>query len=150
MTDADTPSLVIERTFSAPIDQVWSMWATGENFASWYGPQGASIPTANMDVTVGGRRLICMEMQTPNGEMKMWFAGEYLEVDAPDRLVYTEAMSNEAGDMQDEGVTQVIIELSTVDEGTHMVMTHQGIPADSPGAMGWKMAIDKLVALLEG
>jgi len=25
-----------------------------------------------------------------------------------------------------------------------MVMTHAGIPADSPGAMGWNMALDKL------
>jgi len=25
-------------------------------------------------------------------------------------------------------------------------MTHTGIPADSPGATGWAMALDKLVA----
>jgi hypothetical protein len=27
-----------------------------------------------------------------------------------------------------------------------MVMTHAGIPRDSPGAMGWTMAFDKLAA----
>ena len=25
-----------------------------------------------------------------------------------------------------------------------MVMTHAGVPADSPGAAGWNMALDKL------
>jgi hypothetical protein len=29
-----------------------------------------------------------------------------------------------------------------------MVMTHVGIPADSPGAMGWTAAFDKLAARL--
>jgi hypothetical protein len=27
-----------------------------------------------------------------------------------------------------------------------MVMTHVGIPGDSPGAAGWAMALDKLAA----
>jgi hypothetical protein len=27
-----------------------------------------------------------------------------------------------------------------------MVMTHSGIPGDSPGAAGWRVAIDKLAA----
>ena len=159
MTDAANPmAVVIERTFSAPIDKVWSMWAESENFASWYGPEGASIPKAEMDVTVGGKRHLCMEMMTPNGPMQMWFVGEYLEVDSPTRLVYTEAMSNEAGDVltpADMGMpgdgpasTQVIVELTADGDSTHMVMTHEGIPADSPGAMGWQMAIGKLEGLL--
>ncbi len=29
-----------------------------------------------------------------------------------------------------------------------MVMTHAGIPADSPGAAGWNMAFDKLASAL--
>ncbi len=32
---------------------------------------------------------------------------------------------------------------------TKMVVTHAGVPADSPGAAGWNMALDKLTALLE-
>jgi hypothetical protein len=27
-----------------------------------------------------------------------------------------------------------------------MVLTHAGVPADSPGAAGWRMALDKLAA----
>lgn len=152
-------SLVIEREFAAPIELVWSMWAEAKHFASWYGPQGASIPVANMDVQVGGTRHFCMEVMTPNGPMKMWFVGEYKEITPHTRLVYTEAMSDEDGNAMDpaamgmpEGTpttTDVIVELSSVDAGTKMVMTHVGVAPESPGAMGWNMAIDKLGAYIE-
>ena len=41
-------------------------------------------------------------------------------------------------------MTEVRVELEAVDGGTKMVMTHSGIPSDSPGASGWAMAFDKL------
>lgn len=145
MTDM---AVVIERTFAAPIEKVWQMWATSEGFASWYGPQGATIPTATMDVTVGGKRHICMAMEGPQGAMEMWFAGEYIEIDEPNKLVYTEAMSDADGATNSPSTT-VTVEFTATDEGTHVVMTHEGVPADSPGAMGWQMAIDKLGAALE-
>ena len=45
--------------------------------------------------------------------------------------------------------TSVIVELEDRGATTHMVMTHRCVPADSPGAQGWTMAIDKLTALVE-
>ena len=42
--------------------------------------------------------------------------------------------------------TEVHVELEDVDGSTKMVMTHRGIPADSPGAAGWVMAFNKLAA----
>ncbi len=153
-------SVEIERTFDAPIATIWQMWTEAEHFASWYGPMGASIPTCVMNVEVGGRRHLCMEMDTPNGPMQMWFVGEYTEVSPVTRLVYTEAMSNEAGDVlspADMGMpgdgpstTEVVVELTDAGEQTHMKMQHIGIPHDSPGGMGWNMALDKLEALLAG
>lgn len=149
-------AVVIERTVDAPIALLWELWTRPEHFRAWYGPAGATLPVADMDVNVGGRRHVCMEMQTPNGPMQMWFVGEYREVNPTTRLVYTESMSNEAGDVvspADMGMpgdhpatTEVTVELEDLGEQTRMVMTHAGIPADSPGAMGWNMAIDKLVA----
>ena len=149
-----TDSVVIERTLNAPIELVWQLWTKSEHFASWYGPQGATIPVAEMDVQVGGKRLICMQMQTPNGEMKMWMAGEYREIEPHGRLVYTESMSDENGNIlspeamgMPEGspmVTEVTVLLETVAAGTRMVMTHAGVPAGSPGEAGWNMALDKM------
>jgi hypothetical protein len=69
-----------ERSFDAPVDLIWQMWTDPEHFKAWYGPNGAAIPVARMDVRVGGTRFVCTEMQSPNGPMRMWFTGEYREV----------------------------------------------------------------------
>ena len=57
------------------------------------------IPVAKMDVRVGGTRLVCMEVQTPDGPLQMWFTGEYREVIENKRLVYTESMADENGNI---------------------------------------------------
>jgi uncharacterized protein YndB with AHSA1/START domain len=147
-------SVFIERSFDAPIDVVWRMWTDPEHFKAWYGPQGATIPVADFDLRVGGRRFVGMEMSTPNGAMQMWFIGEHLVVSEPDRLTYTESMSDENGNAQTpasmgmpEGhpaTTEVRVELADTAKHTKMVLTHVGIPAGSPGEMGWNMAFDKL------
>ncbi len=84
-------SLVIERIFDAPVEAVWALWTDPEQFAAWYGPNGASIPVADMDVRVGGLRRVGMEVQTSNGPMSMWFTGEYREIVDNRRLAYTES-----------------------------------------------------------
>ena len=160
MTDTDgaTDAVVIERTFDAPVEQVWQMWTVPEHFQAWYGPTGATIPVAKLDVRVGGTRQICMEMQTPGGPMQMWFTGEHREVVENERLVYTEMISDEDGNPASpasmglpdgHSVTEVRVELDVVDGRTRMVMTHLGVPADSPGAAGWNMAFDKLGAYVD-
>ena len=44
--------------------------------------------------------------------------------------------------------TEITVELEDLGARTKLVLTHVGIPADSPGAAGWTMALDKLEALL--
>jgi uncharacterized protein YndB with AHSA1/START domain len=136
-------AVVIERSFDAPVELIWQMWTDPEHFSAWYGPAGASIPVANMDVSVGGSRLLCMEVETPDGRRQMWFTGEYREVIENERLVYTESMSDADGQVLSPP-TEVRVELEQVGRGTKMVMTHVGIPAGSPGATGWAMAFSKL------
>ena len=152
-------AVVIERTLDAPAELVWQMWTEPEHFQAWYGPTGATIPVAKMDVRVGGARLVCMEMKTPNGVMQMWFTGEYREVVEHRRLVYTESMSDENANVlspSDMGMpeghpttTEIIVELEDLGGRTKMVMTHVGIPEGSPGAAGWNMAFEKLTAYVD-
>jgi len=156
----NTKDVKIERRFNALIKSVWDMWAIAENFQKWYGPEGANVPTVEMDVQVGGKRFIGMDVNTPNGSMQMWFVGEYLEVNPITKLSYTEVMSDQDGNhlapsaMGMPGdkpeVTTVTVELKGAGESTQMTMTHAGVPAGSPGETGWNMAIDKLEKLLVG
>lgn len=152
----DTNDVHIDRTFDAPIEIIWSMWTEPEHFANWYGPLGARIPTAEMDVRIGGRRRIAMEMDTPNGPMVMFFVGEYREVEPMTRLVYTESMADAEGNVLSAerlGMpggapteTSIVVTLEDLGTRTRMTLTHVGVPGDSPGAQGWAMAIDKLEA----
>lgn len=148
-------SVVIERTFDAPVERIWEMWTVPEHFRAWYGPTGATVPVVKMDVRPGGARIHCMEVQTPGGPMSMWFAGEFLDVVERERLVYTEAVVADehgnpvdGGDGHDPDATEVRVELTATPDGTRMVMTHIGIPAGSPGEAGWAMAFDKLSTAL--
>ncbi|KQB97129.1 ATPase [Loktanella sp. 1ANDIMAR09] len=153
-----TEWIKITRTFDAPIEEVWSMWADAANFQKWYGPRGFSVPVAEMDVTVGGTRKINMEMKTPDRTMSMWFTGQYKEVSAPHKLVYTESMCDPDGNLispsamgMPEGtpeVTEITVELTEEDGKTLMVMTHAGIPAGTPGEGGWMQAFDKMGEVL--
>lgn len=144
----------IVRAFDAPIETVWAMWTDPTLFSLWYGPNGASIPVAEMNAVPGGTRKIQMEMQTPNGTMSMWFTGEYREVTQPARLVYTESMCDAEGNLispqsmgMPEGTpqfTEVVVELSEADGTTTMTMVHKGVPAGTPSEGGWNQAFDKL------
>jgi uncharacterized protein YndB with AHSA1/START domain len=93
--------------------------------------------------------------------MQMWFTGEYREVVENELVVYTESMSDADGNVSSTPAepgghpmaTEVRVELEAVGGRTRMMLTHAGIPADSPGASGWAMAFDKLtvhVATLTG
>ncbi|WP_218021679.1 SRPBCC family protein [Nocardia harenae] len=151
--------VVIERGFAAPVEVIWRMWTVPEHFAAWYGPGGASVPVARMDVRVGGARLVCMRVETRDGARRMWFAGEYLEVVENERLVYTESVSDEDGRILTPAeagtppghpvTTEVRVQLRDVGGRTEMVLTHRGVPAGSPAASGWSAALDKLAAHIE-
>ena len=156
---ANDPAWVrIERRFDTAIETVWAMWTDPAKFQQWYGPMGMSVPVAEMDVKVGGTRKVCMEMVTPDRTMTMWFIGQYQEIAAPSRLVYTESMCDAEGNImkpEDMGmppgtpeVTEVSVTLQTDGEQTVMLMIHKGVPAGTPGEGGWNQAFDKLEAAL--
>jgi uncharacterized protein YndB with AHSA1/START domain len=149
--------LRIERDFAAPIGEVWRMWTDPALFRQWYGPIGMSVPVAEMDLVVGGLRKICMEMKRPDRTMAMWFTGVFKEIRPVSRLVYTESMCDADGRMiapasmgmpeTTPTVTEVTVELSESDCGTHMTMIHVGVPPGTAGEGGWRQAFDKLSAV---
>ncbi|MEM7798102.1 MAG: SRPBCC domain-containing protein [Chloroflexota bacterium] len=141
---------VVERVFDAPAALVWQLWTDPEHFKQWYGPKGFSIPVAEMDVQVGGKRLVAMA--SPDGKMKMWTTGEYTEVTPTTRLVYTESPSDDKGNVMDPAdmgmppgypaVTEVTVVLEEANGKTKMVLTHSGVPEQAAGC--WGQAFDKM------
>ncbi|RLK00596.1 uncharacterized protein YndB with AHSA1/START domain [Ruegeria conchae] len=158
MSDSENWVRIVQE-FQAPANRVWRMWTDPALFQKWYGPKGFSVPTAEIDLRVGGIRKVCMEMKTPDTTMRMWFTGVYKEISEPSRLVYTESMCDEDGNIispKDMGMpegspdlTEVIIDLLEQDGRTRMTMVHRGVPAGSAGEGGWKQAFEKLDAVLK-
>ena len=91
--------------------------------------------------------------------MKMWMTGEYVEVVSNERLVYTDSMSDENGNVISPSAmgmpdghpetTEVTVLFEDVGGRTKMTMTHEGVPADSPGATGWNQAFAKMANHIE-
>ncbi len=150
-------AVVIERTFEAAVDLIWQMWTDPGHFKQWYGPKGFTVPVADMDLRVGGKRLICMA--SPDGSMKMWTTGEYTEIVPNQRLVYTESPADENGNVVSPSAmgmpdgypatTEVTVLLEDLGGRTKMVMTHAGVPADSGAGGGWEQAFAKMADHIE-
>ena len=136
-TASDTLPMTREVTFTrmlnAPRALVWAAWTEPKHMAQWWGPRQFTNPVCELDVRVGGTRLVCMEVTTPNGPMQMWFTGEYREVIKNKRLVYTDSMSNPNGDIIDPSdlgmppghptTTEVRVELEDLGGG-HIFRAH--------------------------
>jgi len=80
-------TLVMVRSFDAPVEDVYRLWTDSALVGRWWGIKGSTIPRCELDVRVGGKWRI--DMQAPNGKIYP-NAGEYLEVVPNERLVYTD------------------------------------------------------------
>ncbi|WP_103221475.1 SRPBCC family protein [Roseibium marinum] len=79
---ADLPVYVLERDFDAPRDLVWRTWTEAELLVRWYGPNVETV-IHKLDVRPGGQWLNEMKMGDRSNYQRM----DYIEVDAPERLV---------------------------------------------------------------
>lgn len=112
----------IRRVFDAPRERVWREWTEPERFADWYGGPQCEIPlhSVSMDVRPGGKWQLTMF--APPARRRIDWKGEYLEVVAPERLVFT--VSDQPGD---EAFELVIVVLTDVgDDRTEMQFEQRG------------------------
>lgn len=95
-------SVVVSRTFEAPRADVFRAWTDARVWAQWFAPEPLTVPRAETDPRPGGRYTFVM--RDPEGQ-DYESRGEYLEVDEPALLVYSEsseAMPRSFTDMVNE------------------------------------------------
>lgn len=78
--------LVLTRMFDAPRELVFRAWTERERLQRWWGPLGFTNPECEIDVRPGGA--IHIQMVGRDGS-KYPMAGTFLEIVAPERLVFT-------------------------------------------------------------
>jgi uncharacterized protein YndB with AHSA1/START domain len=88
---AHEPIVIATRTFPAPRALVWKVMTEPEHVARWWGTPGQRNTITAFDVRPGGSWRI--ESHDPDGNVYI-FTGEYREVDAPNRFVWTFGMEN--------------------------------------------------------
>lgn len=91
---ADTKDFVISRVFDAPRDLVWKCFTDPERMKQWWGPKGFTVIVSKMDLRPGGTYLY--GMKAPNGT-PMWGKFVYREIVPPERIVFINSFSDEAG-----------------------------------------------------
>jgi len=109
------------------------------------------VPKAEIDLRIGGKHLFCM--QSPDGNMKMCSTGEYIEIIPNEKLVYTDSMADEEGNVvspasmgMPEGypeTSEVTVTLEDIGGRTKMVVIHAGVSAHA--ISGWEQAFSKMV-----
>lgn len=83
---------VINRSFDAPIDVMFDMWTNPKHFAQWLAPTGMRMGFIKANIKAGGTTFYYM---TDGGSTKMYGRAHYLEVSAPNRIVYTQQFCDE-------------------------------------------------------
>lgn len=137
--------LHIERVVAAPRPVVFRMHAEPELLAKWWGPNGFSAPSVEIDLHVGG--LYRILMQPPEGDAFV-LSGELREVDPPTRLSYTFRYDNPDPDDRETIVTFSLGDHGdstevTVDQGPFITEARRALHE-----AGWAETLDRLERLV--
>ncbi len=127
----------IDRTFAAPPERVWHALTDPSALTRWFWP-ASMAPVVSVDLRPGG----ALRIEAPG---LMAVAGEYTVIEPPRVLAFTWRWEGEPE------LTTVRVELSPVDDGTRMVLTHDGFADDKTRdnhETGWRDCLKRLSARL--
>ncbi len=156
--------LVIERIFDAPVETVWKYWTEPEFFKKWWGPQGFTCPTANIDFRVSGKYHVAMHgPQGTEWDKDLWSTGTYKEIIPHEKIVVTDSFADEKGNVvpstyygMQNFPLETTVETTFEDLGGKTKMTlhypsTEGISEQDLTNMtgGWNQSFDKLAESLK-
>jgi uncharacterized protein YndB with AHSA1/START domain len=119
--NAEAKTMVITAEFTAPVANVWQLWADPRLLERWWGPPGFPATFQQHDLTPGGT--ITYFMAAPDGSDRMDGTWNVVEVDAPTRLVLEDAIVDDDGTPSDGGPTRMEIDIKAAGEQTRMILT---------------------------
>lgn len=134
------------RVVDATREETFACWSDAESMRVWMCPGEVAGASADLDFRVGGRYRIVM-----HGERDYVQHGEYLEIEAPHRVVMTWISDFVPAE---ESHTRVSVTLEEAGEGrTRVVVVHDRLPASDTydgHEKGWADILEKLAAHLAG
>lgn len=122
-TDSSEREFVMERIFDAPRELVFKAFSECKHLTHWWGPKGWTLPVCQMDFRPGGIWFYCM--RGPAGEDACGKA-TYREIVEPERIVYTDAFADMAGNIL-EGLPEIVVTLTFTEHGGKTKLTNQAL-----------------------
>lgn len=136
----------IERVVDASPADVFRAWTTPTAMEQWYrDSDDFTVRVVELDLRVGGRYRVEFG---PTGQDPYVEHGEYVEIQPPHRLVWTETLDGVDAPWSN---TQVMLELREDNGKTRLTLTHTGFPTSSHrdvAAGGWPGFLDRIDSLL--
>ncbi|HYT22372.1 MAG TPA: SRPBCC domain-containing protein, partial [Candidatus Polarisedimenticolia bacterium] len=104
ITPKEGYELVLTRVFDALRELVFKAWTDPKIVAQWWGPHRFTNPVCELDARPGGAMRI--HMRGPDGTVYP-MTGNYQEIVEPERIVFTSAALDAAGNPMFEMLTAV-------------------------------------------
>jgi uncharacterized protein YndB with AHSA1/START domain len=143
-------TFVIERTYAAPVADVFSAWADPSRKARWFaGSLKALGHGYELDFKVGGHE---RNRGGPPGGAVYTYDAEFRDIVVDERIVYTYEMSADDARLS---VSVATVEFRPSNGVTRLVLTEQGVFLDGRDTAaqreeGTRSLLDSLAALLPG
>jgi uncharacterized protein YndB with AHSA1/START domain len=147
---AATKELEFTRTLDAPVDRVFKAWTDPKQLAQWWGPEGFTNPTCEIEPRLDGRLYIVM--RGPDGA-DYPMSGRITEIRPPSRLAFTNIAEDKNGTPHLEGFTAVSLTeqdgktLLHVQTGA-VTLTEQGAGMLDGMEQGWSQTLGRLEKFL--
>ncbi|MCB0765951.1 MAG: SRPBCC domain-containing protein [Flavobacteriales bacterium] len=91
-------TIIVERSFNAPLDHVWAAWTEADILCKWWAPKPYECVITSLDFREGGRWLYCM--QGPQGD-RHWCFFDYETIRPKSYFSGNDAFCNEHGEAND-------------------------------------------------
>jgi len=99
--DVAKRDLVVTRVFDAPLVRVWNAWTDPEQVMKWWGPNGFTSPSAEIDFREGGKSLVCMRAQKALGGQDMYSTWAYTKIVPMEIIEYVHNLADKNGKKAD-------------------------------------------------
>ena len=150
ITPKEGHELVLTRIFDAPRELVFKAWTDPKIVAQWWGPHRFTNPVCELDARPGGA--IRIHMRGPDGTVYP-MTGTYQEIVEPERIVFTSAALDAAGNPMFELLTTVTF---AEQAGKTKQILRTRVIKSTPEAprylagmeAGWTQSLERLTAYL--
>lgn len=149
------PPTRLTRHIAAPRAAVYRALLDPHALARWRVPDGMTCEVHSWEPRVGGTLRVSLTYDAPGAAGKTTahtdtYEGRFVALVPDERVVEVDRFESDDAALQ--GEMTITIALADAPGGTMLTAVHEGLPESvsaEDNAVGWRMALDKLAALVE-